>query len=1560
MIKRIKRTYWVLLAIPLLMSIAWAYYRWVAPTKIAFLNYPDFSIARIQKSNASGWINIETLDRNSIGKARNYDALFIFGRGLHLSPSEKSSIEQAGLSGLPIFTEGATNPNMDLTNLMGKNLDLISLYMKYGGSHNYRNMLSYIRGEMSGKLFGLDEIAKPKEISRNVLFHLEETELFEDVASFETHMKSKNALKNGQAKVALFTSVPGPFNSNRDHLDEFIRKLESHDLNVYPVSAVEKRLKFLKEISPDIVLMMPHGRLSLGQDQECQQWLREKNIPLLTPISVFQPYEDWLKNPQGFFGPMLSMSIALPELDGAAMPYVVTAQYKDENGYNIFKAIPERMDAFCEGLKKRLALKQKKNADKKIAIVYFKGPGNNAMVASNMEIIPSLYNLLKRLKNEGYDLGELPDSSSALWDLIQQKGPVLGPYAEGKIEKFIKQGNPEIISPDQYEAWSEKSLYPEMSQAVEKEYGGFPGEYMSVMQDTVESLALSRVELGNIVLIPQPLPAVGEDSFSLIHGADIAPPYPYISAYLWARHGFGADAILHFGTHGSLEFTPGKQVALSGYDWTDALIGNTPHYYLYTISNVGEGIIAKRRSYATLVSHLTSPFLESGVYGDLKTLQDKLLAYTNVSGNVKQQYLESITQLSDKLGILSDLGIENSEELSNSELNRLVDYVQEISQEKITAGLYTLGEAYENEHLTQTVKLMAIDPIAYNLAEMDKIRGKISEKDIQDVSFFEKNYRSKASGIIHQVNEGKTFKELNLITSAEMARAQAWYKANPTFSQSDIIKGFISMGDRKGSSKKPKKGKRSQRLSDDEQKKLEDLLVNISTDQEKVDFILKMKSDKNFKMYSGLLDSVTLKKARKIAVAIPAMKKAIEIGNTDDMKAVIRIMQKEEGRKEALALLEDPRLSERIVIERQRKKSEARDRLSSDDFKAKLAIESQVENSWNLEKLQSADTAILFALSHWDMAQDIFGITEKDLKHRHQQVLKSINKKNRTEQSWAEAVASLQKTINDLPTYKELLSKSPDMELDALVNSFDGGYLLPSSGGDPITNPSTVPTGRNLYSIDAEKTPSKESWEVGKALAESLIDDYQKKHNAFPKKVSFTLWSGSFIETEGATLAEILYLLGVEPVRDPFGRVMNVKLIPMEELGRPRIDVIVQTSGQLRDLAASRLKMINKAVAMASKAEEKSNYVREGSKLAQKVMMEKGLTPLQSRKWADQRVFGGVNGNYGTNIMGMVEKADRWKSEEEIARTYIHNMGALYGGSEDWGAFEEGVFEAMLQQTEAVVQPRQSNTWGALSLDHVYEFMGGINLAVRTVTGKDPEGYFNDFRNPSKAKVQGIKEAIGVESRTTLLNPKYIEEYMQGEATSAETFAETFRNTFGWNVMKPTAIREGLWQDLYEVYVNDKHNLDVKGFFEDKNPYALQEMTAVLLESAHKGYWQASEEDIRNVSNLHAQLVKDFDAGCSEFVCDNQDVRDMVSRNASEELSVGYEETINNVREKSRNDNSEALVLESDSKEKKVSKEERKQAEVQEMISIRIVLLGLAALVLVIAFVWWRKRKSYD
>lgn len=268
-------------------------------------------------------------------------------------------------------------------------------------------------------------------------------------------------------------------------------------------------------------------------------------------------------------GGFMAQSIVTPEIDGAIRPYALFGHYMDEEGLQHAFAIPERLDVFVETVNNYIELQQKPNSEKKVAIYYYKGAGQNALTAGGMEVIPSLYNLLTRLKAEGYTVKNLPASAQELGVMIQRQGAVFGTYAEGAMAEFMKHAQPAIVTKDAYEGWVKKALRPDKYNEILASDGEFPGSYLTTDNG---ALAVPRIDLGNIVLLPQNAAGKGDNSFKILHGTEVAPPHAYVASYLWSQYGFGADALIHFGTHGSLEFTPGKQVALCHDDWPDRLL----------------------------------------------------------------------------------------------------------------------------------------------------------------------------------------------------------------------------------------------------------------------------------------------------------------------------------------------------------------------------------------------------------------------------------------------------------------------------------------------------------------------------------------------------------------------------------------------------------------------------------------------------------------------------------------------------------------------------------------------------------------------------------------------------------------------------------------------------------------------------------------------------------------------------------------------------------------------------------------------------------------------------
>ena len=217
-----------------------------------------------------------------------------------------------------------------------------------------------------------------------------------------------------------------------------------------------------------------------------------------------------------------------------------------------------------------------------------------------------------------------------------------------------------------------------------------------------------------------------------------------------------------------------------------------------------------------------------------------------------------------------------------------------------------------------------------------------------------------------------------------------------------------------------------------------------------------------------------------------------------------------------------------------------------------------------------------------------------------------------------------------------------------------------------------------------------------------------------------------------------------------------------------------------------------------------------------------------------------------------------------------------------------------------------------------------MNLAVRNVTGKDPDAYLADYRNHSNMRMQEVKEAIGIEGRTTIFNPAYIKEKMKGGASSASTFAEIVTNTYGWNVMKPKAIDKEMWDEIYNVYVKDKYNLGTKEFFDKQNPAALMEMTAVMMESARKGMWKATPQQLKDIAKLHTETVNKYKPSCSGFVCDNAKLRNYIASKTDAASAKEYQQNVEQIRdaEAAKNSSDKGMVMKKETLSEDAQKKE--------------------------------------
>lgn len=709
----------ILLAV--LLGVA-AWNHWFSATRIAFVNYQATTLGQIARANDHARIRLASVEPSEFDRLGHYDVVLMNGMGLRITAEERAALQRAADRGLTVITTMATNPANEIISADSATLAAVKGYLSGGGRKNYRNLLVTLRRTVDGKRFDTDEPEPPVVRDLRQFYHAdpsdpEAEELdFDSVEAYEAFLARHGLLKADAPRVIVTGQMGEPA--------ELIARLEETGNAVYPLRNLQAAIQSgqADSIRPSAVINMAHGRLG----DAIVEYLTRQNIPLFSPLNVNRMVDEWEADKMGMNGGFLSQSVVMPEIDGAIRSQVLFGHRLDDEGLQQVHAIPERLDRFVETVNRHIALQRVPNSEKRVAIYYYKGPGQNVLTASGMEVTPSLYNLLVRLRSEGYRVERLPSTPEGLAALIQQQGAVFNDYAHGAKAEFLKKGQPALISSEEYAAWTAEAIPAERMEEVVALDGPFPGHYLS---DDEGRLALPRIELGNIVLLPQLAAGAGDDDFAIVHGTDAAPPHAYIASYLWARYAFRADAIVHFGTHGSLEFTPRKQVALSRNDWPDALVGPTPHLYVYSIGNVGEGMIAKRRAYATLQSYLTPPFMESGVRGIYRELNAAIQAYNDLLYADGQPDTRAaalrVKQLTVELGIHRELRLDSllTEPYTEAEIARIETFAEELAAEKITGELYTMGQPYSPGRIRSSLFAMTTEPIAYSLLALDRFRG---------------------------------------------------------------------------------------------------------------------------------------------------------------------------------------------------------------------------------------------------------------------------------------------------------------------------------------------------------------------------------------------------------------------------------------------------------------------------------------------------------------------------------------------------------------------------------------------------------------------------------------------------------------------------------------------------------------------------------------------------------------------------------------------------------------------------------------------------------------------
>jgi magnesium chelatase subunit H len=1057
-------------------------------------------------------------------------------------------------------------------------------YWLGGSEDNMVNMVRFLIDKYAdGARRGLRGLVKPNmpvEYPELGVYHPRMPgRMSESVADLSSIAVRGNHQK-AQGKVGLLLLRSYLLSGNAAHYDGVIAALEAKGLEVLPVfaagldsrPAIEKFFIKGNLTLVDAVVSLSGfslvGGPAYNDSKAAEDILARLDVPYIAAHPLeFQTLDQWGSSQRGLLPVESTIMVAIPELDGAISPMVFGGRpgadgvtctgchhactFTKADTAQDMHTCPERAQMLAARVTKLVALRRSERALRKVAVVLFNFPPNagNIGTAAFLGVFESLFETMKAMKAQGYTL-DLPASSDALRDSL-----LLGNAANYGADANVHH----LIAADDHvrrEPWLKE---------IEAQWGPAPGRQLSNGQ----SIFVLGKQFGNLLVAVQPSFGYEGDPMRLLFEKGFAPTHAFSAFYRYLREDFNAAAVLHFGTHGALEFMPGKQSGMSGACWPDRLIHDLPNVYFYASNNPSEGALAKRRSGATLVSYLTPPIAHSGLYKGLHDLKASLERWRGLDPALLADQVESRSLLELIQSQASELDLCTSEPRWNvddcPEVQGLSKKVLEVEYALIPFGLHVAG-------------------------------------------------------------------------------------------------------------------------------------VPITLEQ-------------RVEMLSAMGESI--------------------VGEIPPRSAI-----------EAIA------------------------------------------------NGMSAEKAVLLNDQH---------LSEK----------------------WLEQFKELAQANRYL---------SEDTEVPGILKALDGRYIRPAPGGDVLRSKSVLPTGRNLHGFDPFRIPSLFALQDGAKQADKLLERYIADGNAVPESIALVLWGSDNLKSEGGPIGQALALMGATARFDSYGRIAGATLIPLEKLGRPRIDVVITLSGIFRDLMPLQIKMLAEAAFLAAGADEplEQNFVRKHSLAYQQ---EHGCT-LET---AALRVYGNADGAYGSNVNNLIESS-RWSEEDELAETYSRRKGFAFGRSGQ-PVQHSALLQSVLADVQLTYQNIDSAELGVTTVDNYFDTLGGITGAVkRAKGGVTPPVYIGD-QTKGEGTVRTLSEQVALETRSRMLNPKWYESILKHGYEGVRQIESHITNTMGWSATTGQ-VQPWIYKQLTETFLLDP---EMRDRLAQLNPTASLRVANRLLEASDRQYWKPDD-----------------------------------------------------------------------------------------------------------------------
>ncbi|GAA1301737.1 cobaltochelatase subunit CobN [Pseudonocardia xinjiangensis] len=977
------------------------------------------------------------------------------------------------------------------------------------------------------------------------------------------------------------------------------------------------------------------------------------DVPVLQGLCLTTSRATWADSDAALSPMDAAMQVAIPEFDGRLI--TVPFSFKEVDAGDdipVYRADPERA-ARLAGLAVRHArLRATPVAERKLAVVLSSYPTKHARVgnAVGLDTPASAVVLLRALRDAGYAVGDFPEDSDELIHTLIAAG---GHDVEWLTEDQLAAA-PSRVRLDHYRRWFD-ALPSALTDGIREHWGEPPGSLYVDGTDVV----LASLQFGNVVLMIQPPRGFGENPVAIYHDPDLPPSHHYLAAYRWLDHEFGADAVIHLGKHGTLEWLPGKGLGLSAECAPDAVLGELPLVYPFIVNDPGEGTQAKRRGHAVVVDHLVPPMARADTYGEMAKLEQLLDEYATVAAMdpAKLPALRArIWEVVTTAQLHHDLHVDDApgEQEFDDFVLHIDGYLCEVKDVQIRDGLHVLGGVPAGEaQVNLVLSILRATQVWGGKRALPGLRAALAAWAGLD--------------------------EQSLLAAPGERLQQSHFDATSLHES-----GFAATGAAPGSTP------------------LERLV--------------------------GLAGG-------------PAVTGADLV---DVLEGVARALVTEvQGR------------------------------------------------GWGGAAQVCADLL-------GEEIPDVVAVLQFGC---------------------AEVVPRLNRTTD---------------EIAGVLHALDGGYVPAGPSGSPTRGlVNVLPTGRNFYSVDPKAIPSRSAWEIGSALADSLVARHLADTGTYPQSVGLTVWGTSAMRTQGDDLAEILALIGCRPVWDEASRrVTGVEVVPLEELGRPRIDVTVRISGFFRDAFPHVITLLDDAFGMVAELAEppEQNHLR--------AHVEEDVATHGDRRRATARIFGSKPGAYGAGLLPLID-ARNWRSDADLAEVYAVWGGYAYGRGLD-GREARADMEQSFRRIAVAAKNQDTREHDIVDSDDYFQYHGGMVAMVRALTGRSPAAYVGDSAVTDAVKTRTLAEETKRVFRARVVNPKWIAAMQRHGYKGAFELAATVDYLFGYDATAGV-VDDWMYAQLAESYVFDETNRD---FMQRSNPWALRGITERLLEAADRGLWAKPDDAV--------------------------------------------------------------------------------------------------------------------